>query len=111
MKFSGKIGFWEGDVEVKKGVYKPSIVEKSYVGDILNSYRRFEGSEFQNDNFTVSNKISILADMYIQENFMSIKYIVWKGKALKVKTVEMNYPRLLIDIGGVYNGQRPSTTT
>lgn len=111
MKFSGIIGFWEGDVEVKKGVYKSKIVERKYVGDVQNYYKRFQGSEYQNDDFIISNRISILADIYAQENFMSIKYIVWKGKALKVKTVEIKYPRIILDIGGVYNGERPTSIT
>lgn len=111
MKFSGIVGFWEGDVKTKKGVYEPKIVEKPYTGDVLNNYHRFNSSEFQNDNFKITNKISILADLYAHENFMSIRYIVWKGKALKVNTVEVNYPRINLEIGGVYNGKRPRTTS
>lgn len=109
MKFSGEIGFWEGDVEVKKGIYKPKIVERHYTGDVSYSYRKNDSSQFQNDDFTLNNRISILADLYAQENFMSIKYIVWRGKPLKVKTTEINYPKLMMDIGGVYNGPRPET--
>ena len=111
MKFSGKVGFWEGDVEIKKGVYKPKIVEKSYTGEVTNNFRRFNESEFQNDDFKINNRISILADLYAQENFMSIKYVVWKGKTLKVNSVEVNYPRIHLEIGGVYNGQRPGNAS
>lgn len=111
MKFSGLVGFWEGDVETKRGVYEPSIVEKRYVGDILKNYNKFDSTEFQNDDFSISNNISILADLYARENFMSIKYVIWKGKALKVRRVEVMFPRLLLEIGGVYNGKRPRETT
>lgn len=112
MKFSGKVGFWEGDVEVKKGVYKPKIIEKSYVGDVTQNYRRFNETEFQNDDFVIQNRISIVSDLYAQENFMSIKYVVWKGKALKVKSVDVNnYPRIILEVGGVYNGKRPDGIT
>lgn len=111
MKFSGLIGFWNGDEQKVKGVYSSSIVEKKYVGEILKNYNQFNTTEFQNDDFIVSNNISILADLYARENFMSIKYVVWNGKALKVKRVEVNFPRLLLEIGGVYNGERPVKVT
>lgn len=35
MKFSGKIGFWIEDVEIKPGVFKPQIIEKDYTGMFL----------------------------------------------------------------------------
>lgn len=112
MKFSGYVGFWEGDEEVKKGVYKPKIVEKHYVGDVRQIYNRNSGSDFQNDDFKINNQISIISDLYARENFMSIKYVIWKEKALKVNTVDLNnYPRLNLEIGGIYNGQRSRTTT
>lgn len=112
MKFSGKVGFWEGDKKVKKGVYEPKIVEKSYVGDVKQYYKRFNSSDFQNDDFKLNNQISIVSDLYARENFMSIKYVVWKGRTLKVNSVDLNnYPRINLEIGGVYNGKRPRTTS
>lgn len=103
MKFSGTIGFWEKDVEVTPGVWKPYIVEKPYVGDIMRSYRKFDSSQYQNDDFRLNNQISILSDIYARKNFTSIRYVNWNGVKFKVSTVEINYPRLTLEIGGVYN--------
>lgn len=108
MKFSGKVGFWLGDVKVKPGVYQPNIVEKTYTGDILTNRRRFQSAEnTTNEDLVVSNQISILSDLFVQDNWPAIRYVVWKGTAWKVTNIEVGYPRLTLDLGGVYNGQRP----
>lgn len=110
MKFSGKVGFWLKDVETKPGVYKPDIVEKSYTGDILKNIRNFQSSENQaNDNLRVNNRVSIISDLYMQENWPSIKYITWNGTKWKVNSVDVNsYPRVILELGGVYNGNTGS---
>lgn len=104
MKFYGIVGFWEEDVEVSPGVFKPGIIEKTYTGDVYRDSRKFQSSDSQNDTFTVNNQISILGDFYAHENWPSIRYVIWKNIKWKVNSVEVNYPRLTLEIGGVYNG-------
>ena len=104
MKYVGKIGFWNDDVEIRSGVFKPGIVEKTYTGDILRNYQRWSGTETQNTNLSFNNKISIIADLYLNNNLSSIKYITYMGNKWKVSGMEVNYPRVIMDIGEVYNG-------
>lgn len=105
MKFSGVVGFWTGDKEVSPGVFKPDIKEVSYTGDVTRNYRQSQSVSNQvNDNLNVNNQISILSDLYIRENWPSIRYVVWNGVKWKVNTVEVGYPRLTLELGGVYNG-------
>lgn len=104
MKYYGKVGFWEDDVEVSLDVYKPKIVERTYAGEITRNFRKFQNGEYQNDNLTVNNQVSILSDLYAQQNWHSIRYVEWNGVNWKVNTVEVNYPRLILEIGGVWNG-------
>ena len=104
MKFSGKVGFWLTDVEVHPGVFKPSIVERTYYGDVTRNERRWQEADQQNTNMRINNSISILSDLFAQQNFASIKYIVWNGVKLKVNSVTLDYPRLKLEIGGIYNG-------
>lgn len=105
MKFCGEVAFWEEDKETDPGVWRPAqMVIRKYTGDILRANRRFQSSDQQNDIFTVSNQISILSDLYAQQNWASIRYVVWNGAKLKVSNVELNYPRITLEIGGVYNG-------
>ncbi len=108
MKFSGKVAFWMDDVEVRPDVYKPAIVERSYVGDVLKDNRRFQNNNTQNEEFYVSNRISVIADLYMQNNWPSIRYVVWKGAKLAVKSIDVGYPRVTLELGGEYNGETTS---
>lgn len=110
MRFSGKVGFWEEDVETSPGVYNPRIFERSYTGDIQRNIRRFENQDTQNKTFTISNRISILADLYSLDNWPSIRYVIWNGVKWQVTSVDVSYPRLILDLGGVYNENETSTT-
>lgn len=111
MKFSGKIGFWLGDIKTKPGIYKSNIVEKTYTGDVLKNIRNFQSDENQiNDNLRVNNRLSIISDLYMQKNWASIKYVLWNGVKWKVSSVDVSsYPRVVLELGGVYNGEKTST--
>lgn len=107
MKFCGKIGFYIGDEEVSPGIYKSRILERKYFGDIIRNNRRWQQtSNSQNDTLVSNNQISVVSDLYAQQNWSSIKYAIWNDAKLKVKSVDLtNYPRLTLEIGEVYNGQ------
>lgn len=111
MKFSGKIGFWLNDVETKPGVFSPDIVERSYVGDVIKNIRRFQQVENQqNENLQVNNRISIICDLFMITNYPSIKYVCWNGAKWKVSSVDItSYPRVILELGGVYNGKSAAT--
>lgn len=102
-KFYGVIGFAEM-VEVEKGVWEEEIVEHTYAGDMNRNIRTLQGSNSVNDNISVSNEISIIADPYAEQNFHEIRYVKLGGGKWKVSSVEVLYPRLKLTIGGVYNG-------
>lgn len=104
-KFFGKIGYAYTD-EVKPGVWQDIVTERDYYGDLLrNTSRRYEGSGQQaNDNIIISNDISILADPFALDHFAYIKYAEFMGAKWKVTNVEIQYPRLILTLGGVYNG-------
>lgn len=111
MKFSGTVGFWKKDVEIKPGVYKPEIVERRYTGDVLKNIRRFQSVENQqNDDLKVNNQLSIISDLYMQQNWASIKYVKWNDVIWKVNSVDIgSYPRVILELGGVYNGKTSVT--
>lgn len=103
MKFSGKIGFWKGDKEIKPGVWKPDIVETPYTGEVFKNNRRMIVSGKQNADLTTTNQISIISDLFLKQNWMNIRYVVWNGAKFEVTNVDIGYPRIVLDIGGVYN--------
>ena len=103
-KYFGKIGFAEL-VEVKPGVWKEQITEREYFGDLLRDTRRLQSTNQLNDDINIANELSIIADPFANENFHSMRYIEYMGTKWKVSTVEVQYPRLRLTIGGVYNGE------
>lgn len=104
MKYYGKIGFSE-TVETSPGVWTEQILEREYYGDVLRNIKRFQSGEHLNDELNVNNQISIVADLYAYENFHTIRYITYQNSKWKVNNVEINHPRLILDIGGVYHEQ------
>lgn len=101
-KFSGKIGYLKTE-EIRPGIWEPQITEKSYVGDIINSNVRFQSSGNLNDNITISNKISIIADSFAKDNLNYIAFVEYMGVRWKISNIEVNYPRLILTMGEVYN--------
>jgi hypothetical protein len=104
-KFYGPIGYAQ-PIEVSAGVWKDEIIERNYTGDLLTNNSRWStSSESTNDDLNINNRISILADPYAYQNFHSMKYVLFMGTKWKINSVEVQYPRLILTIGGVYNGQ------
>lgn len=103
-KFYGKIGY-ASTVETKPGVYEEQIVERSYYGDLIRNTRRLQSTDQVNDDINISNEISIVADPYATNNFHTMRYAVFMGTKWKISNVEVSYPRLILTLGGVYNGQ------
>ena len=103
-KFYGVVGFAVTE-EIRPGVYLPTTIsDREYAGDVTRNTRRYENSGKVNDDLNISNVISIVADPFAYENFHTIRYVEYMGTKWKVTTVEVQYPRLLLTVGGVYNG-------
>lgn len=105
-KFYGKIGYGETR-ETAPGVWEDLIVEYEYYGDVIRNTRKLESGEYLNNDLSVSNSISIVADSYASEHFHAIRYIQWAGALWTVSDVEVRAPRLVLRLGGVYNGPTP----
>lgn len=101
-KFYGIIGFAE-QVENVPGVHSEEITDRPYYGDLIRNTRRYESANQFNDNLNISNEISIIADPFAYQNFHAMRYVEFMGAKWKISTVEVQYPRLILTIGGVYN--------
>lgn len=102
-KFHGKIGFIKYE-EVEGSVYKEVAIERYYYGDIMRLSRRFESSDNVNDDLVLNNEISIVADAFAVQNFQYMKYINYLGANWKITSATVERPRIVLQIGGVYNG-------
>ena len=105
-KFFGELGF-ATQVETSPGVWEDKIIEKQYYGDITRESRRFSTSEQVLDNINLSNQVSIIADGYVTDNIQNLRYVRWLGGLWKISYVELKFPRLVLEMTGVYNGPTP----
>ena len=101
-KYFGRIGFAQ-TVETSPGVQEETIVEKQYYGDLMRNIRKLQTVDKINDDVTVANQISIISDPFVSHNFHTIRYAEFMGVKWKVTSVEVQYPRLILTLGGVYN--------
>lgn len=101
-KFYGKIGYGK-QVETAPGVWEEQISEHFYYGDVVRNTRSLQNSQNLNDNINVNNQFSIVADPFAVQNFHLMKYIEYMNVKWKITNVEVQYPRLLLSVGGVYN--------
>lgn len=83
------------------------MVEHTYFGDVLRNSVKFQSGESVNNDLSVSNSISIVADAYAREHFFAVRYVVWAGEKWSVTEAELLLPRLILRLGGVYNGPTP----
>lgn len=101
-KWFGKIGY-ASTAETMPGVWEETIVEREYYGDVLRNSRRLQSTDKVNDDVNIANQISIVADPYANENFHAMRYVEFMGAKWKVTDVEVQYPRLVLTLGGVFN--------
>ena len=107
-KFYGPIGY-SVSTEVRPGVWKDTIEERNYYGDLIRDASRWTASQDStNDDLTINNQISIVADPFAENNFHSMKYVRFMGANWKITSVEPRFPRLILSVGGVYNGPTKS---
>lgn len=104
-KFYGKIGF-EESVETVPGVWEETIIERNYYGEVIRNTRKLVASNHLNDDISINNEISIIADPYAKDHFHSMRYVEFLGTTWEVNSVEVQYPRLILSLGGVYNAKQ-----
>jgi len=102
-RFYGPIGYAES-TETVPGVWKDLITEVNYYGDVVRNTRKLEEGEKLNNDISIGNSFSILADAYAYEHIFAMRYIKWSGQLWTVKKVDVQSPRLILLIGGLYNG-------
>lgn len=101
-KFYGEVGY--APTTVTNGVATPKLEKRNYYGDVKKLTTRWESNGNVNDDIRVSHQISILADPYAFENFPYIRYVTWMGTKWEVISATPEYPRIVLSLGGIYNG-------
>lgn len=102
-KWFGKIGY-AVTAETEPGIWEPTIIERDYFVDMTSDRRKRQNSGEVNDNINLANVISIIADPFAYQNCSNMAYVEIMGSKWKITDVEIQSPRLLLTVGGVYNG-------
>lgn len=103
MRYAGKIGFVT-TAETEPGIWEETAIERKYYGEVIQASRELEPSQdTTNFNVNVTNRISIVGDAFANTNYYSIRYLYWRGSKWRVKSVTIQYPRLVLSIGGLWN--------
>lgn len=102
-KWRGVIGYAVTQ-ETRPGIHEETINEHTHSGEVLQNIRKLQSSGQVNDDIEVTNRISIVANPFARQNFHSMRYISFMGTKWKISSVQVKYPKLILTIGGVYNG-------
>jgi hypothetical protein len=103
-KFSGKVGF-VSNTKTAPGIFTNIATERDYKGDILRSAKRWSNEQTINPDLIITNRISIVADRFALSNLDGLKYVILKNKKWSISSFDIEHPRLILNLGGVYNGQ------
>ena len=105
-RFHGAVGFLrteEQDPENHPGVWIEVLAERTYYGDVLQNSRRWDQNGTLNESLVINNRISIVADSFANENIGAMRYVKLNGELWKITNVEVQRPRLILTIGGLYH--------
>ena len=103
MKWSGKIGFADAR-EDEPSVYTEHITEHSYYGDVVDFGRQVQGGDKINEDVTLGNSLSVVCDPFAMNHLYAMRYATFMGQRWKVTNVKAQYPRLVLTLGGLWNG-------
>lgn len=110
MRFHGAVGY-ATSTETAPGVWEDVITEKTYQGDVVRNSRRLVAPLLVppelNNNLVLENSFSILADAEAYANYLNFRYIKWEGIPWTITSVEVNRPRLILTVGGQWDGNTP----
>ena len=88
--------------ETEEGVWLEDKIEIPVKGTIRSLYVRNDNNVSVNSNLRLTNEVSILLNTKIQTYLETLKYVIWKGSKWEVQSIGVNYPRLTINLGGLY---------
>jgi len=112
MKFYDAIGYGvSAERPEGSGVYDDVIEERKLFGEVIRNTRALREGDKVNNDLSIGNRFSVIADPYANENFENIRYVMWKNRRFLVTDIEFSPPRLILTPGGVYNGPTPTAAS
>lgn len=102
-KFSGIVGFKSDQVESEPGVWTETYTERHMTGSVIRAATAVTSDSVINSDIKMNNSISVIGDQFSFENFSNIRYIIYMGQKWSVDNVQIQRPRIILEIGSVMN--------
>ena len=103
-KWFGKIGYISQE-QTAPSVWKPKETVREYSGDIMRNTSSWRNNtDSTNDDLSIDVQLSIVADPFAYQHFTSMKWVELYDARWKITKIEPKYPRLILTVGGVWNG-------
>ena len=102
-KYSGLVGYVTQE-ETVPGIWSPDENPKMMRGDIIRQTLSNQDNGKVNNDITLNHRVSLLGDAYAFSSYYAIKWIEIDGRKWEVTSVEVQRPRIIVTVGGLWNG-------
>jgi hypothetical protein len=102
-KFAGLVGYVTQE-ESAPGVWTQVDKTSKMKGDIIRQSSSSQNGDKINSDVALSHRVSLLGDSYAFNNYFAIKWIQIDGRKWQVTSVELQRPRIILTVGGLWNG-------
>lgn len=102
-KFSGLVGYVTQEEKVP-GVWVPVENPRKMKGDVIRQSASSQNGNKVNSDISLNHRVSLIGDAYAFGNYYNIKWIELHGRKWEVSSVEIERPRIIVNLGGLWNG-------
>lgn len=85
------------------GNWKEYKIVKPYMGEWKRVESKWIAGDKVNDDKRINNQLEIIADSFALANWTNIRCVKWRGLEWAVPTATLRPPRVVLEIGGLYN--------
>lgn len=90
--------------ETVPGVWAEVAESVTMRGDIIRKGAVVQNGDKVNDDVVLNHRVSLVADDYALGNYQDIKRIQIDGREWNINNIEVQRPRIIVTVGGLWNG-------
>lgn len=102
-KYAGMVGF-SSQVETSPGVWTDKPTERKMKGDVIRANATSKSGDKINDDVSLNHRISLVGASVPTQEYYNIKYVELDGFKWEVSSIEVQRPRIIVTLGGMWNG-------
>lgn len=104
VKFAGLVGYGS-QVETSPGIWELSEKTSLMKGELIRQNADIQDSGKINGDISLGHRVSLISDAYAIDNYYNMKWVAVDGIKWIVSSVEIQHPRLIVSLGGLWNGK------